>query len=82
MILAPAKMAPDSTVAYTESAYRLVRAYVKGAVVRPFHQRRPAIVIVTNTLRVMSSTHADIARLGTTESCEPTLGRAAMAVAE
>jgi len=81
MILAHEKMAPDSITAYTESAYRLVRVDVKEAVFRPIHQRRPAIAIVTNKLRVILSTHADIARPGTTEPYWPTLGRADMTVA-
>ena len=61
-------MAPDlTTTRYTEDAYRLVRVAVKEAIVRPTHQRRPVIATVTDTSSIISSTHAVIARPGTTE---------------
>ena len=83
MILAPAKMAPDSTMTYIENAYRLDRVDVKEAIFRPIHQRRPAIAMVTDKLRVISSTHADVTRSRTAElPYGPTFGRASKVVAE
>ena len=74
MILAPVKMVPDSTMTYIENACRLDRVDVKEAIVRPIHQRRPTIATVTDTLRVILSTHPGITRPGTTEPYGPTFG--------
>ena len=74
-------MAPDSTTTYIERVYRLVGVDIKEAVVRPIHQRRTTIAVVTDILRVVSSTPVDIMRLGTTESYRPMFGFTDMAMA-
>ena len=57
-------MAPDSMMIYIEDANRLVRVpvAVKEAVVRPTRQRRVAIAVVTDTLRVNPKTHVEVNR--------------------